>query len=52
LKYFASKSLEYYKKEYQKELQDYNLYSLKRNEAYQEGYSLLIDVYLHLPVYS
>lgn len=51
-KYFAEKSIEFYKKEYQKDLQDYNLFSLKRNEIYAQIYQLWHTWYGSLPSFS
>lgn len=48
-KYFAEKSIEYYKNEFKKNLHDYTLYSLKRNEIYQESFSLAVSAYMSLP---
>jgi hypothetical protein len=47
--FFAQKSIEYYKKEYQKNLQDYNLYSEKRNEILQSLFKSAIEVSESLP---
>jgi hypothetical protein len=49
LKYLANKSIEFYKKEYQKNLQDYNLYSTKRNDIYSLLYELLQKAYGTIP---
>lgn len=44
LDYFAKKSLEYYKNEYKKEFEKYNIYLNKKHLIYSELYSMLDDV--------